>query len=355
MIIEEEIYKTKLLDKYKKYFKFLNNYEESVDVHEVLPQSIRKNFEDDMLDLKSKISLLDKEYKFIEKLKHVYGFMNNLECAKINSITYKSFLEVEKNESIRNTLRTFKPIRGNSKNVKYSAISNVTGRIIVKEGPSILTLPKKYRSILNSRFENGHIISIDFSSLEPRLCLKLSNKETSKDLYEEINEMLELNLNRSVIKRAIISVLYGAHYTSLKDISEVKSKALFECIREYFDLNNILKMSKNIDEHGIRRNTEGRPLWNLDEEKENILINNFIQSSAVDIALGYFSNLSNLINKEESVILFVLHDAVILDVKDSYLNSIKEIAEKGYDHPTLGNFPLKLETFNNISRINNEY
>jgi len=355
-IIEEKIYKTKHLDKYKNYFKFIDSITSSYELIDILPNHIKDSFSQDLIFLKETCKTLDQEKNFIELISKTNSFLDSLFRSKVNLITYKAFLEVEQNESVKNTIRSFKPIRGYSNKVYYNTLSNVTGRLTVKSGPSILTLPKKYRSILETRFSQGSIISIDFSSLEPRLCLKLSGKNANQDLYQEINSILDLNLNRSVIKRAIISVLYGAHYTSLKDISETKSKALFDCIKDYFCLDKILAISKNIDKHGIRRNYEGRPLWNLKEEKENILINNYIQSSAVDIALKYFSSLPQILNLEKAVPLFVLHDAMIFDIQSDYLKEFKLIISQGYEHDKLGNFPLKMEIFNNKNQgLENEH
>jgi len=355
-ILEEKIYKTTYLDKYKKYFNFIDTITNSYCLEDILPLHTKSRFIKDLSLLKEKCKTLDLESNFISLIRKNNYFLDSLAKSKVNIITYKAFLEIEKNESVKNTLRSFKPIKGYSKKICYNTLSNVTGRLTVKDGPNILTLPRKYRSILDSRFCQGSIISIDFSSLEPRLCLKLNGKDVHQDLYQEINNILDLNLNRSVIKRATISVLYGAHYTSLKDISEIKSKALFDCIKNYFCLNNILEMSKNIDKHGIRRNYEGRPLWNLKEEKDNILINNYIQSSAVDIALKYFSSLPQILDLEKAVPLFVLHDAMIFDIQSSYLEEFRQIISQGYEHDKLGNFPLKMEIFNNKNQgLENEY
>ena len=355
-IIEEKIYKTGQLDKYNKYFNFVDSITSSYNLVDILPTHVKSNFLKDLNTLKENCKTLDLESNFINLISKNNVFLDSLRRAKVNIITYKAFLEIEQNESVKNTLRSFKPIKSYSKKVSYNTLSNVTGRLTVKHGPNILTLPKKYRSILETRFCQGSIISIDFSSLEPRLCLKLSGKDANQDLYQEINNILDLNLNRSVIKRAIISVLYGAHYTSLKDISEIKSKALFDCIKDYFCLDDILRISKNIDKHGIRRNYEGRPLWNLKEEKENILINNYIQSSAVDIALKYFSSLPQILDLEKAIPLFVLHDAMIFDIQTSYLEEFRQIISQGYEHDKLGNFPLKMEIFNNKNQgLENEY
>lgn len=345
-VLEEDFYKTGCLKRYSKYFAFLENFSRSYDIEEVLPENVSIAYRKSRVELIEKVRLLDSECDYIEKAKRHILLFDILKSAKINLIAHKAFLEVEQNLSIKHTLTSFRPISGYTKKIHYSTTNNVTGRLIVETGPNILTLPKKNRSIITSRFKEGKILSVDFSSLEPRLCLKLVGKDADIDIYEHINSILELNLDRNIIKRAIISVLYGAHYTSLKEISQVKAKVLFDCIRDFFELEKILKISKNVDEYGIRRNYEGRPLWNLEEVKENILINNYLQSSAVDIALDYFSRLITEIDEQRIVPLFVLHDAMIFDIDKSYLEEFNNIIKKGYVHEKLGKFPLKTEIFN---------
>ena len=92
-----------------------------------------------------------------------------------------------------------------------------------------------------------------------------------------------------------------------------------------------------------RNNFFGRPIWNINETKENKLINNYIQSTAVDIALSYFSELSDVIDLELCKPIFIIHDALVLDVHNDYKNEFVHIVNKGYNCSQLGYFPLEIE------------
>jgi hypothetical protein len=336
--------------KYDKYTCFFSNVEENVyDFKECLPKHALEEWESNCSKLKEECNKLDKNSRYLKVFESYDNLFSRLRRCKINILAYKAFLEVESNETVKSILKTFKPKSSYSNTVTYNKVSNVSGRLVVSSGPNILTLPKRCRSILESRFESGSILSVDFNALEPRLCLKLNNRDTDKDIYQLVNDMLEYDIDRSVIKRAIISVLYGAHYTSLKNITPEKAKELFECIKDMFGIDTILDISKNIDDLGIRRNYFGRPIWNLEEEKEHILINNCIQSSAVDIALSYFTELVETVDNDLAVPLFILHDAIIFDISDEYKDDFVNIVKKGYNNIKLGNFPLKTEIFNNNS------
>ena len=71
-----------------------------------------------------------------------------------------------------------------------------------------------------------------------------------------------------------------------------------------------------------------------------------MQSSAVDVALSYFSSLTDLLDKDNVRFLFIIHDAVIIDVHHSYYDKFIEICSKGYTCPFLKNFPVKIEELN---------
>lgn len=344
-----DLYRIEILNKYNKYYNFLASYGEQLDKVEILPNYLKEDYLKDLIEVDTLLNHRDNNHNFVSRFDRYKTLFKSLKPCSLNSIYLKAFCEVEKNESIRNNLLRFRKLE-NRKNLQYLLADNITGRLVIKKGPNILTLPRKYRSIIDTRFKNGEVLSVDFTSLEPRFCLNLLGKEVKGDLYESLKETLELEVDRSVIKRAIISVLYGAHYTSLKGISENKAKDLFNCIKDYFDFDKLLKESLNVDELGIRRNYFGRPLWNLSETKENILINNYVQSSAVDVSLTYFSDLISQIDLEKYVPLYVLHDAIIFDINKDYKNDFVNIIKKGYNHEKLGHFPLDIDIFNTKSQ-----
>ena len=340
-----KLYKIDYLNEYKKYFCFFDEIKDpNIDIRQVLPDNKQDHFIENIKKCTETVLEYDKLNKYSNNLKKYNNLFRSLKTSKIDVLAYKAFSEIESNESILSSIKSFKPYKLYTKTIEYDKFNNVSGRLVVKEGPKILTLPSRHRSILKSRFDKGSIYSIDFSSLEPRITAKLSETKSGNDIYEDILELLSYDADRSVIKKAVISSIYGANYTSLENLSVDKSKELFDVINNYFDFKKILKMSSNIDEFRIRRNYFGRPIWNLEENRENILINNYIQSSAVDISLLYFSEIVDL--TDNIVPLFVLHDALIVDIDDKNFNDVKEIVEKGYTNDKLGHFPLKIEKFN---------
>jgi len=346
--INYRLYKLEFSLDIRNFYKFFSDIEEEYDEVEVLPSHMIENYNKAKLSLDDKVFLLDERSNYTKKIKQYYNLFNVIDNAKIDVLAYKAILSIENNVSIKSLLNKFKPKRGYSVKVKYDTLSNVSGRLNVLRGPNILTLPKRCRNIFESRFDNGEVISVDFINLEPRLMLKLVNKEVKGDIYNEIKNILDFenDLDRSIIKRAVISVLYGASHESLKNISASKAIKIFDSVKKFFEIEKLLELSLNIDKHGIRRNHFGRPIWNLDEVKENILVNNYIQSSAVDVALQYFCQLTRILDLEKAVPIFLIHDAIIFDIEKDYINEFNNIIKKGYDDKDLGNFPLSTTQFN---------
>lgn len=329
------------------YINFFEEIEEEYDEKEVFPDHLVDFFFNNKKEIIDYIEIIDRN-NYMSHILEYENLFKSIKPAKINLIAYKALNSVEANPTILSNLQKFQPKRGYSNRCIYNNSSNISGRLIVEKGPNILTLPKRCRTIFESRFKGGNLVSVDFANLEPRLCLKLSGKNETKDLYDEIKDMLdfEIDIDRSIIKRAVISVLYGANFSSLKNISASKSKIIFETVSNYFNIKYLTELSSSIDEKGIRRNFFGRPIWNQEETKSNIILNNYIQSSAVDIALIYFCKLINQLDLNKSVPIFLIHDAIVFDVENDYLKEFTDIISKGYSCEELGHFPVTTSIFN---------
>jgi hypothetical protein len=334
------------IDKISLYDKYISMFRDpsSVDIKKVLPDTILEQYNIDCEELLKEIDFLDSE-KYIDKFLDYKEFLEKLEEIKINSIAYKAFCEIESNETILSTLRSFKPVKGFTNKVNYNLTGTITGRLIVtKNSPKVLTLPSRCRKIFESSFgSEGKLYNIDFVSLEPRVARKVLGKKCKNDIYEEIKEDLDMIIDRSIIKKAIISVLYGK-YSDIEGISKEKSKIILRRVNEYFSIIELYKIANQIHHNKFRKNFYGRPILNLNEEKTNKIINNLIQSTAVDISLMYFSSITKLFNNKIRP-LFVLHDAFIVDVHNDYSKEFISEVKKGFTCQKLGYFPVEIKEY----------
>lgn len=281
--------------------------------------------------------------------------LNALQEAKIN----KEFFESYKDNAIAST---FLPNEeGYAEVPEYSRVDTVSGRLKVISGPNILHLKKEYRNIITSRFgEDGAIFYLDFKSLEPRLTITFNSScgTLPKDIYEEIHSRItkDITVTREQIKLAVISEMYGVGLNTLKEqlpnFSENDLLILTGIVRDYLGI--IPLKEKLIEEYERNNKLFIKNLYQRYVSTVDIasyaLINRLVQSSAVDVALMGFGNIVTYIEemswKEFIVPLFVLHDALILDIHKNHFNTIPTLCKIGaIDIPLLEkfNFYLKAE------------
>lgn len=344
---EYKLYNITTLNKWDKYtFMFRNK---SL-IQEVLPDHYLDEYFKDLRIAEGELNELDNNLKYLSTLRKNQNIFKNLYRAKINGLSYRVFKELEKNETILSGLEKFKPSKGYCSEIKYNQTNTVTGRLTTtKDSPNILTLPARCRKIFESRWQQeGDLLYIDFKTLEPRVVRKINGKNASDDIYLEIADMLDFEVDRIIIKRGIISTLYGATST-ISGLSQERSKAVLEATKSYFDLASIDKKASYVHDVGCRLNFFGRPIWNIKEEQGNKIVNNYIQSTAVDVALSYFSELCDLIDLDLCKPIFIIHDALVLDVHKDYIETCKKIVQDGYTCTQLGHFPIDIsklsETF----------
>jgi hypothetical protein len=259
---------------------------------------------------------------------------------------------VEKNP-VSPGLESFRPKRsGFSRNVEYDRFATRTGRLTVVDGPNILILKKENRRVIKSCFENGTIAYIDFRALEARIVLAEAGRQSgAEDLYEDIaNTQFKGIIPRDVVKVAVLSELYGISRASLKTrlgVSDKKIDEFIGVIRNYFKVDNLRSRLKDqVGNSGKMTNRFGRPLT-VPQGQDNLLVNTYAQSTGVDVSLLGFDYILRNIGAEGIRPLFVLHDAIIIDVSEERLNDVKRIKTvdiPSYDFP----FPVKFEHLSSV-------
>ena len=341
-----ELYKLYRIENLSKWTKYISMFDlkKFYNIESVLPDHVIKKYKEDLINAENDLKSKDRKLNYIAKFNKNQIIFKNLNKAKINLISYRVFKDLEKNDTILSNLLSFKPTNGFADRAMYNQTATISGRLTDAAGcPKILTLPSRCRKIFESRWQrDGELLYVDFKNLEPRVIRKINGKEAGEDIYTEISKSLDFEVDRVIIKRGIISTLYGSS-SQIKGLSKDRSDLVLNSTKEYFDLNNILEKASIVNDIGCRNNYFGRPIWNIKETKENKLINNYIQSTAVDIALSYFSELCLKINLELCKPIFIIHDALILDVHNDYINDIMNILSKGYNCEKLGHFPVEIE------------
>lgn len=339
------LYNKKLDVKFFKYYKFLfdkNILDEFVE--DIIPDFLIEEFKKHKNYLFEQIELEEKCCYIKDYWLKYDSLFKQIDRIKVDMNLFNIFLQKE--ENIR-FLDKFYTSNKNSfcERVCYNRVATVTGRLVVKSGPNINNFPKRLRTILKSRFDNGKILSVDFKSLEPRILMKMSGIQDEEDVYVQILKLSNILADRSVVKKILLTKMYGGNNFGIDTVSEKTTSDLSKFIDEFIDFDDVKLKSLEVNEFGYRNNIFGRPLFNIGE-KEHVIFNNFIQSAGVDICLDYFTDLCSIIDKNLAVPLFVLHDAIVFDVKEEYYNNFVKIINKGYTNKKLNYFPLEISEFN---------
>ena len=310
-----------------------------------------EKFKDKIKKIKENVSNLvrgiDGSYycnEFIENRRFLLG----LHRPKVDKIALDKILNNENNAPNYQSLSRLKPDRdGFSHAIKYSQTSSVTGRLTVIEGPNILTLKREHRSIFRSRFKRGSLIQIDLVSLEPRIALVIANKKAPYDIYSSVRDkVLNSEVTRDIAKISTICCLYGISSQRLgsKLPPSLNPRHILSEVRAHFDIPYLeASLRQQAAKSGHIANFYGRLI-----KSESSHVNHFLQSTGVDVSLLGFKKIVKDCDDHgiDVIPVFVIHDALILDVRQGHERKIKKLLKEGVDIPGMTQkFPVKIEKF----------
>lgn len=309
----------------------------------ILPQSKYKRFFNDIVEyVKSNSNLSTSYYENVWVLGN--KILNALKPAKVDGTKINDIISASAMNS--QVVESFRPRSGGyTSPIRYDRFGTVTGRLIVESGPNILLLKKEYRNVIKPSSPGGSIVSLDFSSLEARILLYESGNDCpNQDLYSMLADRFG-GMPRTLVKAAVLSVLYGSSRSMVAlslGVSETKVAEVISKIENYIDTKTLLKRLKSqFKSDGYITNKFGRKI-KVERPQDNIFINYYAQSTGVDVSLMGFSSMLDKLGTDGIRPLFVLHDALILDVREDRLIDVEKIQSvnvSGYVHE----FPLKLE------------
>ena len=230
----------------------------------------------------------------------------------------------------------------------YSNTSTTTGRMTIETGPQILTAPKFIRNCISSRFKDGIICQIDFVSLEPRLGRIMAGSEPEKDIYKDFGNLLfDGKLSRSQVKKVMLCAIYGAGFRTLSGLlpDGMNPKIVIKKAKEYLNFDNIVRSKREeLRKLGYMQNCFGRPVV-PSSDRDSLVYNNWLQSSAVDAALIGFKEVIDSMQELQAMPIFLIHDALLIDLPPEEEKLVKKITSRGASIEGIGHFPLSYSTF----------
>ena len=282
-------------------------------------------------------------------------FLLSLSRAFVDGPLLSSYIRDEQNQTVRSTLTSFRPFDDQKASpIRYNQSATLTGRLTVQSGPQVLTLPKKYRDIMVSRFSGGKVMQVDFVSLEPRVARLTAGYISDNDVYIQLsNDLFDSSLTREQAKIAVLCALYGVSKHRLSKMlgQQFNASSVIEKIKNFFGVPELLRSIKpELTVNAKFQNYFGRSI-EPDRTDDGAIVNYYVQSSATDAALLGFINLKKKIDKINlrCIPVYVIHDAMILDIHPDDESRLEELLGKGIDIPTLGNFPVTLSVIRNAT------
>ena len=218
--------------------------------------------------------------------------------------------------------------KGFVERVVYDQSGSVTGRLTGKSGPNILTLKRENRRVFKSRYPGGLLMQVDISSLEPRIALMVAGKDAKEDVYSSIiEEVVSCEITRSQAKEATLCCLYGMSAKNLRERlpGGIDAYSVLGEIRDYFRIDALeAVLREDLRSQGDIQNYFGRKI----ASDSGTVVNHFLQSTGVDVSLQCFHDLLTRLDSEICPI-FVIHDAVVLDVPISKVSQLSKMLSLG--------------------------
>ena len=227
----------------------------------------------------------------------------NLDMRAVSS--YKS---VKKLANIANT------IIESEKYVKYNQFGTKTGRLTTKKGSfPILTMSKSMRTAVKPT--NDYFLELDFNGAEVRTLLGLLGKEQpTGDVHNfHIDEIFSNINDRSAAKVAFFAWLYGSRTAVVKE--DVQK------LEKFYEKDSLL------EKHWID-NTVTTPFGKqINDTSRHHALNYLVQSTAAELTLKQALKLDYLLRTRGhgSQIAFLIHDAVVIDMKNEDEHLIKSL------------------------------
>lgn len=291
---------------------------------------------------------LDTEYSSCH-WRNIGRVLTRLRPSNIDTAALTGHLLCETSDSQISILRSFTPTMGTMIDPPvYDRFGTKTGRLTVESGPQILTVKKSHRNIVRSVYDDGRVISIDLASAEARvLYLETHESLETDDIYTFVNEQFfKSRLPRDVVKSAVLCEIFGM---GSKGLSEKLGCSLSNAEKFMSRINDLFKtddlrgrLRHQFVDEGFIRNRFGRKIKVSDL---GVIVNNYVQSTAVDVALYGFVDLIERLETLSLDIrpLMVIHDDLLIDCPGRLIERVcKEIKEVFVPLYETNTFPVKV-------------
>ena len=219
--------------------------------------------------------------------------------------------------------------------ISYNQFGTKTGRLTTKSKSfPLLTLPSSLKQFVSPT--NDVFVELDFNGAEVRVLLGLSGAEQPQvDIHTYHAEKLLGNKNlREKAKVDFFSWLYGSKRDDIK--------ALAGALEKTYDKKSILQ--KFYDKGTVKT------IYNkiIEDASEHHALNYIIQSTSAELTLKQALKMDFLLRQKSSSFVFgVVHDSVIIDMKQEDLHLLSSLRYL-MSSTEFGNFKINIKKGKNL-------
>lgn len=236
-------------------------------------------------------------YKFY---KHVSMMLEDLSNRDILIDTKKVATYLQSNR-LKNQASAI--LRADAK-VRYNQFGTRTGRLTTQKSSfPILTLNKEFRTAILPN--NDYFLELDFNGAEVRTLLGLLEKpQPAGDVHDfHLREIFTTLRDRDDAKVAFFAWLYGSRSAANKETSEIL-KTFYQkgvLLDKYYDGDTVVT-------------PYGKHILSVSPHHA---LNYLVQSTAAELTLKQALKIEHLLRTQSagSEVAFIIHDAVVLDMK----------------------------------------
>ena len=261
---------------------------------------------------------LDRAYKLIHKIRYQKLNINVDGCRHLMTTT-----------SDREDIRML--VKNKSHYVDYNLFGTVTGRLTTKRTSNpILTMKSKFRELIKPT--NDWFVSFDYNGAEVRTFLSLSGHQQPEEdihLWNMRHLYRDHPIDRDEAKVRFFSSFYNYNDMSLNGSVYNRERV----IGDYFYGNRV-------------KTTFGREIP-VDERRA---FNYIIQSTTADLTIDRAVELDRVLKNTDSKVAFIVHDEIVLDIKEEDKYLIPELKEV-FENNKLGRFKANVKAGKNYGKL----
>ena len=233
-------------------------------------------------------------------------------------------LAKRKNKELASKLKTIMRPR-----IDYNIFGSKTGRLVTnKDTFPVLNMSKEMRKMIEPT--NDWLLELDYNAAEIRTMFALLDK-TQPDTDIHAHNSLKLGISRDLCKKLSFAFIYGSRSESVSGFQDI------------FD-------DRSLKENYFFSGAVHTPFHRKINSDEFHAMNYLLQSTTADLVFEQAYKVFKSLSGHETFLKFILHDSIIIDLKDSEKDLLIELS-RAFSDTRFGKFLTNLKVGKNFGNM----